>query len=333
MTIVDGIPRTSLGHLPTPLEELYRLTASLGGPRLLIKRDDQTGLATGGNKTRALEFLVADALVRDSDSLITAGSSQSNHARQTAAAAAKCGLICHLVLQGEPPPGNCTGNLLLDDLLGARVHWAGARRLGQSMQALESELHRVGHRPYVVPYGGSNEVGILGYALGMEELHTQATSQAIRLNRVVVASASGGQQAGLVLGAKALGLEVGILGIAAEKRSAEAIPFMVKLARSGAQKLGLSLAFDESDFLFSEQYLGRGYARPGRAEWEAIRLLASTEGILVDPVYTGRALAGLIDLVRVGVLTPDESICFWHTGGTSGMFAWSDWLGSSELRS
>jgi L-cysteate sulfo-lyase len=330
MSLIEGIPRATLGHWPTPLEELPRLADSLGGPHLLIKRDDQTGLATGGNKTRALEFLVGDALARDADTLITAGSRQPNHARQTAAAAAKCGLRCHLVLRGQRP-SDMTGNLLLDHVLDACIHWAGEQPLEREMQRISEALRNARHRPYVVPYGGSNELGILGYAVGMEEFAAQTASQGIEGDRIVVGSAFGGQQAGLVLGSKALGLDVEILGIATEKRRADAIPFMLRLAAASAQRLGLGLSFEEQDFQLREQYLGSGYATPGEADWEAIHVLATTEGILVDPVYSGRAMAGLIDLIRGGVIGSDETVCFWHTGGAVGIFAWEKWLLSESL--
>jgi D-cysteine desulfhydrase len=183
-------------------------------------------------------------------------------------------------------------------------------------------VRAAGHSSYIVPYGGSNELGILGYVVGMEEFVTQAASRGIEVDRIVVASASGGQQAGLVLGKKALNLDVKVLGMATEKRKADAVPFMLKLAASAAKRWGLDLAFEEEDFELYEEYLGRGYATPAQPEWEAIQLLASSEGILVDPVYTGRALAGLMDLIHRGVIGADETICFWHTGGTAGIFAW-----------
>jgi len=329
MSLLADLSRANLGHWPTPLEELPRLTHRLGGPRLLIKRDDLSGLATGGNKTRALEFLLGDALSRNADTLLTAGSAQSNHARQTAAAAARCGLECHLVLRG-PRPSQITGNLLLDELLHARIHWVAEESLDRAMERVAEGLRAVGRRPYVIPYGGSNALGILGYVAGMEEFATQIAERGMAVDRIVVASASGGQQAGLVLGKKALGLEVEVLGIATEKRRSEAVPFMLKLATSAAKRLGWGLSFDERDFTFLEEYLGKGYATPEQAEWDAIQLLAHSEGILVDPVYTGRALAGLIDLIRRGVIGPEETICFWHTGGTAGLFAWAEWLVSHD---
>lgn len=329
MSLAAGVPRITLGHWPTPLEELPRLTKQLGGPQLFIKRDDQTGLATGGNKTRALEFLVSDALDRDSDVLITAGSAQSNHARQTAAAAARCGLTCHLILRGQRPT-DVTGNLLLNHLLGACVHWAGDRPLDSLMNDVAHELRVSGRKPHILPYGGSSDLGILGYAVGIEELVTQIDQQQVSVDRIVVASASGGQQAGFVLGKKALGLDMGVLGMATEKRRVEAMPFMLKLVESAASRLGLNLPFEEADFEFHEEYLGKGYATPAHAEWEAIQLLARSEGILLDPVYTGRAFAGMVDLIRQGVIGRDETVCFWHTGGTAGLFPWSDWLVSND---
>jgi D-cysteine desulfhydrase len=200
------------------------------------------------------------------------------------------------------------------------------------MQTVSEEVRMAHLRPYIVPYGGSNDLGILGYVVAMEEFAAQTASLGLDVDRIVVASASGGQQAGLVLGRKALGLGVEILGIATEKRRASAVPFMLRLAKASAERLSLCLAFEEWDFQLYDQYLGHGYATPGEAEREAIRLLATTEGILVDPVYTGRAMAGLIDLIRQGVLGSEETLCFWHTGGAAGIFAWGEWLLPSESR-
>nr|HID13155.1 D-cysteine desulfhydrase family protein [Anaerolineae bacterium] len=321
--LTDRLSRVSIAHLPTPLESLPRLTAQLGGPELWIKRDDQTGLATGGNKTRKLEFLVAEAQAAEADTLITCGAAQSNHARQTAAAAAKFGLECMLVLRGEEPP-QMQGNLLLDRLLGAEVRWAGDQPLTEAMGQVAGELRAAGRCPYVVPYGGSNAVGAGGYVAAMEELLAQCAERDLRFDHIVLASSSGGTQAGLVVGARALGYEGGILGISVDPPADQLRRTLAGLATATADRLGLGLAFAPEDFAVNDGYLGGGYSVVGELEREAIRTMARTEGVLLDPVYTGRAFGGLLDLIRRGAFQPGERVLFWHTGGTAGLFGYGD---------
>jgi D-cysteine desulfhydrase len=317
--LTGHLPRVTIAHLPTPLESLPRLTSQVGGPELWIKRDDQTGLATGGNKTRKLEFLVADALRHEADTLITCGAAQSNHARQTAAAAAKFGLERILVLRGEKP-AEVTGNLLLDHLLAADVAWAGTSPLDERTCEVAERVREEGHRPYIVPYGGSNAVGASGYAAAMEELLDQAESQGLTFDHIVLASSSGGTQAGLVVGARALGYEGRILGISVGPEAAALRETLASLATRTAAHLGLELAFEPVDFAVNEDYLGGGYGVIGDLERDAIHTLARTEGLLVDPVYTGRAFGGLLDMIRRGAFRSDENVLFWHTGGTAGLF-------------
>jgi len=324
--LTDNQPRVPIAHLPTPLEPLPRLTAQLGGPALWIKRDDQTGLATGGNKARKLEFLVADALAGGADTLITGGAGQSNHARQTAAAAAKSGLACTLVLRGAEPP-QVQGNLLLDRLLGARVVWAGDRPLAEVMAQVAEDLQKAGHRPYVVPYGGSNPIGASGYVAAMEELLAQCAGRDLHFDHVVLASSSGGTQAGLVVGARALGYGGHILGISVDEKADVLQTKLSGLANATANHLGLELTFEPQEFGVDDGYLGGGYGVVGNLERAAIHALARTEGILLDPVYTGRAFGGLLDLIRQGAFRPDERVLFWHTGGTAAVFGYA-----SELR-
>jgi D-cysteine desulfhydrase family pyridoxal phosphate-dependent enzyme len=318
--LTDRRPRVSIAHLPTPLEMLPRLTAYLGGPQLWAKRDDQTGLATGGNKTRKLEFLVAEALAQGADTLVTCGAAQSNHARQTAAAAARFGLACTLVLRGEPPP-QAQGNLLLDELLGAEIVWAGADDLTARLEETADALRSRGRRPYVVPYGGSNPVGVCGYVAAMEELLAQAAQMGLSFDHIVLASSSGGTQAGLTVAARALGYRGRILGISVDLPADPLRRRMAELATATADYLGLPLAFAPEDFAVEDGYRGGGYGVISDLEREAIRLLARTEGLLLDPVYTGRAFGGLIDLIRRGVFSPQERVLFWHTGGVAGLFA------------
>jgi D-cysteine desulfhydrase family pyridoxal phosphate-dependent enzyme len=319
MMLTDDLPRVAIAHLPTPLEPMPRLTALLRGPELWVKRDDQTGLATGGNKTRKLEFLAADALEHEADTLITCGAAQSNHARQTAAAAAKFGLDCVLVLRGEMPAA-VRGNLLIDQLVGAEVVWAGDNPLDQSMREVARELRDDGHRPYVVPYGGSNPVGVSGYVAAMGELILQCEARGLTFDHIVFASSSGGTQAGLMLGAEALGYEGRILGISVEPEADALRRTLADLATATADHLGLGLHLAPEDFAVNEDYLGDGYGVVGDLEREAIVTVGRAEGLLLDPVYTGRAFGGLLDMIRGGAFRPDERVLFWHTGGTAGLF-------------
>lgn len=323
--LTERLYRVSIGHLPTPLEPLHRLSAMLGGPELWIKRDDQTGLATGGNKTRKLEFLVADALAQEADTLISCGATQSNHARQTAAAAAKFGMACTLVLRGEEPP-QAQGNLLLDRLLGAEVVWAGDEPLVERMEAVADDLRAQGRRPYVVPYGGSNPLGASGYVAAMEELLAQCAERDLHFDHIVLASSSGGTQAGLMVGARALGYEGRILGISVDPTADRLRQTLADLATATADRLGLGFTFAPEDFDVVDRYLGGGYAVIGDLEREAIRTLARVEGILLDPVYTGRAFGGLLDLIRQGAFGPQERVLFWHTGGIPGLFGFAEML-------
>lgn len=318
--------RHALGFWPTPVVELPALSAALGGPRIWIKRDDQSGLALGGNKTRKLEFLVAEALAQGADTLVTAGSAQSNHCRQTAAAAAACGLGCHLVLGGTPPAAP-NGNLLLDRLLGARLHWAGVHRKGEDLPRVVEALRADGLRPYAVPYGGSNAVGALGFVEAARELRAQEPADG-GFGHVVFASSSGGTHAGLLAGARRHGLEAGLVGIRIDKDDGDDAPFadtVAALATEVAAALGLDDRFAPGALGLVEDYAGT-YGAVGAAEREAIVLVARTEGILLDPVYTGRAMAGLIDLVRGGRFAPGARVLFWHTGGTPALFACADAL-------
>jgi len=323
--LTQRLARVSVAHLPTPLEPLPRLTAQLGGPELWIKRDDQTGLATGGNKARKLEFLVADALAQGADTLITAGAAQSNHARQTAAAARKFGLDCTLALRGKEPP-LVQGNLLLDRLLGADIAWAGDQPLAEAMVRVAEELQAADRRPYVVPYGGSNPIGASGYVAAMEELLAQCTDRDLVFDHVVLASSSGGTQAGLMVGARALEYGGRILGISVDLKADVLQQRLAGLATATAEHLGLGMAFAPEDAGVEDAYLGGGYGVVGDLEREALHTMAHTEGIFLDPVYTSRALGGLLDLVKRGRFGQRERVLFWHTGGTTGLFGYGDAL-------
>jgi len=323
--MLAALPRTSLGFFPTPIHPLPNLSARLGGPALWIKRDDQTGLATGGNKTRKLEFLVADALQQRADTLITVGAPQSNHARQTAAAAARAGLRSALVLRGTAPADR-TGNILLDDLVGAEIFWAGTRLLDEVAAEVAEELSARGQRPYLIPLGGSNPIGAAGYAAAMLEFVEQMKSIGTSFDAIVFATSSGGTQSGMVLGANLSGYAGRVLGISVDHQADHLMPLLVELANATAQHLGAAISFSAQDFEVNDHYLGGGYAVLGEPEREAIRLCAQTEGLLVDPVYTGRAMAGLIDLIRAGEFKAGQNVLFWHTGGTAALFAYAEQL-------
>ncbi|HVQ20918.1 MAG TPA: D-cysteine desulfhydrase family protein [Terrimicrobiaceae bacterium] len=326
--IDEKLGRCSLGFFPTPLGELKRLSRHLNGPRLWIKRDDLTGLALGGNKTRKLEFLLAEALASGCDAIVTAGATQSNHCRQTAAAAAALGIPCHLVL-GGPPPSLANGNLLLDELFGATIHWTGTLRKGEELSTVKQSLCLRGLRPFVIPYGGSNPVGAAGFATAMVELQGQLAAAGVRPDAIVFASSSGGTHAGLLVGASAIGCPAKIIGIGIDKRQPGEEPFEAfigNLANQSAELLGLQGRYHPEDVFLKTRYLGAGYGMVGALERDAIALMARFEGILLDPVYTGRAFGALVDLVRQGEFGPGQEVVFWHTGGSPALFAYAEAL-------
>ena len=302
-----------------------RLSRRLNGPQLFIKRDDQTGLATGGNKTRKLEFLVADALAQGCDHLITTGGPLSNHCRQTAAAAAQCGLGCSLVLRGAEP-AEFTGNLLLDRLLGAHIYWTKGEALQKVISQVSSEVTSMGRQPYVIPLGGSNVMGATSYVMAMQELMEQLATLQINIDFIVVPSSSGGTQAGLVLGAAASGYRGKILGISIDQEAGVLQTQVAALATATATHLGLEPVTLAGLVEVNDDYLGGGYGVVCDGEREAIETVAQTEGILLDPVYTARAMAGLIDLIRWGAFTRGQRILFWHTGGIPNLFSYTEKL-------
>ena len=325
MSLTAHLPRYPLTFLPTPVHPLQRLSRQLSGPRIWIKRDDQTGLAGGGNKTRKLEFLIADALAQGADTVLTTGAVQSNHCRQTAAAAAQAGLACHLVLSGERP-ARITGNLLLDQLLGAVLHWTTLDNRLPRLAMLTDELRAAGAHPYPITYGGSDPVGATGYALAVEELRAQVQAMGVKLDAIVFASSSSGTQAGLVAGAWALGWDVPILGISVDAPAADLQARVAALATATATRLQRPHSFAAAEIQVNADYLGGGYGVMSDLEREAISLAARTEALLLDPVYTGRAFGGLLDLIRHGTFGPGQNVLFWHTGGTPALFAYADEL-------
>jgi D-cysteine desulfhydrase len=325
--------KISLGFFPTPLVELSRLSHFLGGPKIFMKRDDLTGLALGGNKTRKLEYILADALKQGCDTIITAGAAQSNHCRQTAAAAAKLNLQCHLLLGGDAPL-KAQGNLLLDQLFACRIHWTGTNRKGEDIPRLFAQLEAAGKNPYIVPYGGSNELGAMSFIDAVAELEQQ--NKGSEFSHVIFASSSGGTHAGLVLGKHIYNKTFELVGINIDKTTNTAQPFeqqIIQLVNSTAKFIGLDYTFSRDQLMLNSDYVGDGYGIVGSQEKEAIALTAKYEGILLDPVYTARAMSGLIHLIRSGKFLKSDRVLFWHTGGAPSLFAYADDLDFSQLES
>ena len=310
-------PRLKFAHLPTPIEHLPRLSEHLGGAQIYAKRDDQTGLAFGGNKTRKLEFLVAEAQTQGAKTLISAGAAQSNHCRQTAAAAARYGFQCILVLTGEEP-ARVSANLLLDQLFGARIVWVTDRNdRDRILRATYEQTLAEGGMPYLVPYGGSSPTGALGYAFAVEELMAQDPS----FDWIVFGTSSGGTHAGLTLGKRLFGFDGQILGISIDEDENWLKEHVSALASDASELLGEREQFERTDVLATDDYCKAGYGVLTDLEREAVQLFAKYEGLLLDPVYTGRAAGGMIDLIRTGFFKPSDKVLFWHTGGTPSLFA------------
>ena len=340
---LDRFPRVALCHRPTPLEPMKRLSEHLGGPQLFIKRDDCTGLAFGGNKTRKLEFLMADALEKGADTVITTGGPQSNHARQTAAAAARLGLRCELVLphssRWHSPMYDTNGNALLDRLLGAKVHIVADRDAAKvKITEITQRVRSTGGKPYFIPTGGSTPIGALGYVAATAELVEQADSRGLSVDYIVVATGSCTTHAGIVTGLEALGRREQVVGITISLSGDEATATVRQKARETAELLDMPVGSLDERVVVKTEYLGPGYGEPTEGMIEAVKLTAQMEGILLDPVYTGKAMAGLIDLVRHGFFQPSQNVVFWHTGGTPALFPYESLFpvdtedGGSEAR-
>ncbi len=322
MTAQASVPRIRFAALPTPVQPLPRLSQALARetgrdvPRLWIKRDDLTGLAFGGNKTRKLEYVLAAAQADGARTLVTVGAAQSNHCRQTAALAARMGLDCILVLSGsaaEQP----SGNLLLDQLFGAEIIWTSRPEREQTLQQAFQDAWKNGRRPYLIPLGASNALGALAFEAAFQEL----LNQPVQADWIVVASSSGGTQAGLALGARRASWPGKVLGISIDEAQAELKETVAQIANGASDRLGEALRLTPEEISVNADYLGEGYGVMGEPEREAIRLFARYEGLLLDPVYTSRAAAGMIDLIRKGFFNANDSILFWHTGGTPALFA------------
>ncbi|MEE4218315.1 MAG: D-cysteine desulfhydrase [Xanthomonadales bacterium] len=331
--ILDRFPRVSLAQLPTALEPMKRLSAYLGGPDIYIKRDDCTGLATGGNKTRKLEFLMADALEKGADTILTIGAVQSNHVRQTAAAAARLGLACHGLLETEVP---CTeasyqrsGNVLLDGLFGAQLSlFEKGSDMQTASRALADSLAAAGCKPYIIPVGGSNATGALGYVDCALELSGQLQQQDIQAQHIVHATGSAGTQAGILTGLQLLDLDMAVTGISVSADMATQTGKVRRLCGETAERVGLGHPAPDGSIHVRDQFVGEAYGVPTEAMKEAVELCARLEGILLDPVYSGKAMAGLINMIQNRELGTGDTIVFLHTGGSAGLFAY-DWYFNS----
>jgi L-cysteate sulfo-lyase len=329
--LLRGFPRVQLAHLPTPLEVLPRLSEKLGGPEIWVKRDDCTGLATGGNKTRKLEFSMGEALERGADTIITVGAVQSNHVRQTAAAACKLGMKCEVLLEHRvSDPSELyrnSGNVLLDRIFGASLReYAAGTDFELAMEKVAGEVRAAGGVPYIIPGGASNPVGALGYVGCGEELLQQCEEQDVRFDHIVTATGSAGTHAGLAVGLRGSGSDLPILGIGVNARQDAQEDKVYKLAVETAALVEKPGCVVREDIIADCNYIGPGYGQPTDAMNEAVLLLARTEGLLFDPVYSGKALAGMIDYVRQGRFDKSQRIVFLHTGGAAGLFAYADIL-------
>lgn len=320
-------PRVHLAHLPTPLERMDRLSEALDGPEIWIKRDDCTGLSTGGNKTRKLEFLMAEAQAEGADLVMTQGATQSNHARQTAAFAARLGMDCHILLEDrtgyKDENYNHNGNVLLDVLHGATYETRNAGLdMNAEMESVAENFRKQGKRVYTIPGGGSNTTGALGYANCALELVGQANDRGLVIDHIVHATGSTGTQAGLVTGLKALNANIPVMGISVRAAKEAQEENVFKLATATADVLGCPGVVSAQDIAANSDYVGEGYGLPTEAGIDAIRMFAKLEGLLLDPVYSSKGAAGLIDLIRKGHYKKGERVVFLHTGGSVSLFGY-----------
>jgi L-cysteate sulfo-lyase len=330
---LSRFPRLHFAHLPTPLEPMERISRALGGPNLWIKRDDCTGLSSGGNKTRKLEFLMADAVKQKADTIITQGATQSNHARQTTAIAAKLGMECHILLEDrtgyEDSAYVYNGNVLLDQLHGATISGRPADTdMNAAMEELSQKMRDDGKNPYIIPGGGSNEIGALGYVNAAIELTTQANDCSLRIDHLVHATGSSGTQAGLVLGMEGMNTGIPVYGVGVRAPRQKQEEMVYALAQRTAVYMGLSPDIVAREkVVANSDYVGDGYGLPTDAMVEAVKMMAQYEGILLDPVYSGKGFSGLIDLVRKGHFKQDENVVFLHTGGSISLFGYPNVFG------
>lgn len=334
MSKLKTIPRVNIAHTPTALESMPQLSKLLNR-HLFIKRDDCTGLAGGGNKTRKLEYLIAEAKSVNADTLVTVGGIQSNHARQTAAAAAKFGLRCELILEDVKGTPKCdydkNGNVLLDTILGAKIH-----RLADDTDSLEyssnlmTQLKNQGLKPYFIPVGGSNEIGSLGYVQCAREIAQQIALQAIKPDHIVLATGSAGTQAGLIAGLILEDLHIPVLGICVSRPAKQQVELVTQLLEKTLTLLGFDKSLAQGKVFANDEYYGIGYGVTTDATIEAINLCAQFEGLILDPVYTGKGMSGMIDLCRKGFFAKESTLLFLHTGGSQGLFAYQEIFNTSN---
>lgn len=312
----------------TPIEKLERFSAELGGPNVYMKRDDLLGLTGGGNKTRKLEFLMADALDKGADTIITCGAVQSNHCRLALAAAVKEGLRCHLVLEERVPESYdpyASGNNFLFNLIGVEdVHVVkGGSNLMEEMETLADNLKRMGRNPYIIPTGGSNEIGALGCVSCAQEILQQTFEMGLKVDSIVVTSGSAGTHAGILTGIIGQNANIPVIGIGINRKKEEQAEAVHSLAMRISNKLGLKNPPLREDVIVFDDYVGGGYSIPTEGMVKAVKMLARTEAILLDPVYTGKAMAGLIDLINKGYFRGKANILFLHTGGSPALYAYT----------
>ncbi len=324
---LSRFPRVHLAHLPTPLEFLPNFTKKMGGPNIYMKRDDCTGLGTGGNKTRKLEFLIADALQNQADVVITQGAVQSNHARQTVAAAAKMGMKCEILLENRTASTDRdyveSGNVFLDKLFGANLsHCKKDTDMDARMEKKADAIRADGKVPYIIPGGGSNAIGALGYVNCALETLAQANDMGLHIDHLVTATGSAGTQAGLVVGLEATNSHIPLLGIGVRAARQKQEENVYNLACKTADYMGISGCVSRHKVIANCDYVGGGYGVPTDSMLEAVTMMAREEAILMDPVYSGKGLAGLIDLIRSGFFKQDENVVFLHTGGSAALFAY-----------
>ena len=321
-------PRRIYTYGPTPIEKLDKFSAVLGGPEIYIKRDDMLGLTSGGNKTRKLEFLLADALDKGADTLITCGAVQSNHCRLTLAAAVKEGIKCRLVLEERVPNSynpESSGNNFLFRLLGVEAVTVvpGGSNMMEAMEKVAADVRAAGGKPYIIPGGGSNAIGATGYVNCAQELQQQMFNEGLDFDHIVVPSGSGGTHAGFLVGIVGNNLNIPVHGVNVSRKRDIQTDLIHNLCKLTAEHVGCA-APDRSLVNCYDEYVGAGYSRPTAGMIEAVNLLARTEGILLDPVYTGKQMAGLIDLVRQGFFKPTDKVLFLHTGGSPALYAYMD---------
>src|SRR5690554_73362 len=316
-----------LGFFPTPLHRLNNLSDANPNYNIFIKRDDQTGLASGGNKTRKLEYLIQQAIDQGCDTIFTAGAQQSNHCRQTAAACAVAGLECHLIIKGKEPE-TYQGNLLLSHLLGAKLHFTGKNDKEIDFEFFTNKLDG-NKKPFIIPIGGSNIMGALGFVEAVKELKNQLNEQSLNIDYIFFASSSGGTQAGLILGLELFQLETELVPIKIDKDDSSKIDIeevILNLVLEGKDLLKIERDYSIKDVTLNKDYNQSAYAVLTDNEKHAIHKLAVTEGILLDPVYTGRAFYGMLDFLKEKRIPTNSNVLFWHTGGSAALFSYAKGL-------